>query len=89
MPFRQKYIPFNWPAIAGCPICYIKGDKVVTRDGREGIVIDFEFDSNLTCYKDGKPSQGHFIVTVDFGSYTSKYLRHDLSGKRLGHGGFW
>lgn len=80
---RRKYIPFNWPSIAGCPIVYQKGDIVKTRDGRWGVVIDFKFQDNLILYKDDKPSRGFFIVTVDHDGHTSQYLRHDLSGKRL------
>ena len=89
MQDRRKYIPFHWPSAAGHPIVYQKGDMVKTRDGRLGIVTGYEFQDDLILYQGNEPSRGFFIVTVDHGGYTSQYLRHDLSGKRFGHGGFW
>jgi hypothetical protein len=80
---RRKYIKFHYPSIAGIPIVYQKGDMVKTRDGRWGVVIDYEFHDDLILYEKNKPSRGFFIVIVDHGGYTSRYLRHDLSGKRL------
>jgi hypothetical protein len=85
---RRRYIPFHSPAVAGAPIVYQKDDMVKTRDGRRGVVVDYKFQDDLIIFKDNEPSRGFFIVTVDHGGYTSQYLRHDLSGKRLG-GCFW
>lgn len=73
----------HWPHIAGFPICYIESDRVKTRDGRIGIVIGYEWEHDLVIYKDGEPSKGFFMVTVDFGDHTEKFFRHDLSGERF------
>lgn len=78
----------HWPAIAGMPVTYWEGDEVKTRDGRKGTVLGYSWEHDLVIYKDGMPSKGVFIVTIDFGDHTENYLRHDLSGKRL-RGGFW
>lgn len=83
---RRKYIPFHSPSVFGTPIVYQKGDMVKTRDGRWGIVTDFQFQDDLILYKENKPSRGFFIVTVDHGGYASQYLRHDLTGKRFPNG---
>jgi len=78
----------HWPSIAGTPVTYWEGDQVKTRDGRVGTVIGYSWEHDLIIYKDGVPSKGFFIVTVDFVTHTEKYLRHDLSGKRFSGGGF-
>ena len=78
----------HWPAIAGFPVCYIEGDKVRTRDGREGTVLGYDWHHDLVIYKDGVPTKGFFIITVDFGEYAEEFLRHDLSGERFDNGGF-
>ncbi len=67
----------------GVPICFWEGDKVKTRDGREGTVLGYEWEDDLVSYRDGIPSKGFFLVIVDFGNHTEKFLRHDLSGKRF------
>lgn len=86
---RTKYLKFNSPSIAGIPMTYQEGDKVVTRDGRKGVVVKYEFEDNLVLYeKDNSPSRGFFLITVDFGKYQSKCLRHDLNGERFGYSGF-
>lgn len=86
---RTKYLKFNWPSIAGVPITYQKGDRVLTRDGREGVVVKYEFEDNLTLYgKDNTPSRGFFLVIVDFGNYQTKFLRHDLFGERFSNQDF-
>jgi len=79
----------HWPSIAGIPKTYQEGDEVRTRDGRIGTVIGYSWEDDLIIYKDGAPSKGFFIVTVDFGTHTERYLRHDLSGERFSGGGFW
>lgn len=71
------------PSIAGFPVVYTEGDSVKTRDGREGIVLGYTWENDLVIWKDGIQSKGFFIVTVDFGNHTEKFLRHDLSGKRF------
>ena len=78
----------HWPSIAGCPVCYFEGDEVTTRDGRVGTVLGYNWDHDLVLYKDGKPSKGFFIVIVDFVTYTEKFIRHDLTGKRFPTRGF-
>ena len=86
---RTNYLKFNFPHIAGCPITYVKGDEIVTKDGRKGVVVKYEFQDDLVLYdKDNIPSRGFFIITVDFGIYQSRFVRRDLSGTRLS-GGFW
>ena len=55
---RRKYIPFHTPSVFGTPIVYQKGDMVKTRDGRWGIVTDFQFQDDLILYKENKPSRG-------------------------------
>jgi hypothetical protein len=67
----------------GVPICFWEGDEVKTRDGRKGIVLGYIAGKMTLIYRDGLPSKGFFIVTVDFGTCTEKFLRHDLSGKRF------
>ncbi len=79
----------HFPVISGIPLTYWEGDVVKTRDGREGIVLGYEWDHKLVIYRDGKPSKGFYIVTVDFGNYAERFLRHDLTGKRFPKGGFW
>ena len=78
----------HFPAIAGVPVVYWEGDTVRTRDGRQGTVLGYTWENDLVIWKDGIPSKGFFIVTVDFGNHTEKFLRHDLSGKRFLSGGF-
>ena len=73
----------HFPSVAGVPVVYWKGDDVKTRDGRKGTVLGYTWENDLVIWKDGLPSKGFFIVTVDHGEYTAKYLRHDLSGKRF------
>ena len=77
----------HFPSVAGVPVVCWKGDSVKTRDGREGIVLGYTWENDLVIWKDGVPSKGFFIVTVDFGSYAEKFLQHDLGGKRFS-GGF-
>jgi len=79
-----------WPAIAGTPVTFQPGDKVITRGGKVGKVLKSSWKHDLVLYRDPKkePEKGFFIVTVDFGGYKSDFLRHDLSGQRL-VGGFW
>ena len=79
----------RWPSIAGIPVTYLEGDEVRTRDGKVGTVLGYEWEHDFVNFVNGRPSKGFFIVTVDFGTYTQKYLRHDLSGKRFSRGGFW
>ena len=79
----------RWPSIAGIPLTYWEGDEVKTRDGRVGTVLGYSWEHDLVICIDGEPSKGFFVVTVDFGDHTEQFLRHDLSGKRFGHGGFW
>jgi hypothetical protein len=79
----------HWPSVFGCPVCYIESDHVKTRDGREGTVLGYSWDHDLVIYQDGIPSKGFFIVTVDLGDHTEKFLRHELSGTRFGRGGSW
>ena len=79
----------HWPSIAGTPVTYWEGDEVKTRDGRVGTVLGYSWKHDLVIYIDGVPSKGFFIVIVDFGDHVERFLRHDLSGKRFGHGGFW
>lgn len=74
----------NFPSVLGVPICFWEGDKVKTRDGREGTVLGYEWEHDLVSYRNGISSKGFFLVIVDFGSYTEKFLRHDLCGKRFG-----
>ena len=85
---RRKDILTHSEAAGGYPMVYQKGDMVKTRDGIWGIVVDFKFESNLVLFEGKKPERGFYIVTVDHGGYTAKYLRYDLSGKRFFNGGF-
>ncbi len=71
------------PSVAGVPFVHQEGDTVRTRDGRKGTVLGYTWENDLVIWKDGIPSKGFFIVIVDFGNYTEKFLRHDLSGKRF------
>jgi len=36
--------------------------------------------------KNEEPSKGFFLVTVDFGEYSEKFLRQDLIGERFVNG---
>lgn len=74
----------HFPSVAGVPVVYWKGDTVRTRDGRKGIVLGYTWEHDLVIYKGSIPSKGFFIVTVDFGRYTEKFLRQDLDGERFG-----
>ncbi len=78
----------HFPSIAGFPVVYWEGDSVKTRDGRKGTVLGYTWENDLVIFKDGVPSKGFFIVTVDFGNHTEQYLRHDLGGERFASGGF-
>ncbi|MDE1843755.1 MAG: hypothetical protein KGI10_00335 [Thaumarchaeota archaeon] len=75
----------HFPSIAGVPVVHWEGDTVRTRDGRQGTVLGYTWENDLVIWKDGMPSKGFFIVTVDFGNHTERFLRHDLSGKRFGN----
>ncbi len=33
--------------VVGFPLCYHKGTKVVTKDGRRGTVLDFKWENKL------------------------------------------
>ena len=79
----------NWPSVAGIPITYQEGDEVITRDGRIGTVIGYSWKHDLVIFQNDKVSKGFFLVTVDFEGHTEDFLRHDLSGRRFGRGGFW
>ena len=78
----------HFPSIAGVPVVYREGDTVRTRDGRKCTVLGYTWENDLVIWKDGVPSKGFFIVTVDFGNYTEKFLRHDLIGKQFLGGRF-
>ena len=74
----------HWPAIAGVPVTYWEGDRVKTKDEREGTVLGYDWEHDLVIYDEkGVPSKGFFIVTVDFGDYIEKHIRQNLSGDRF------
>ena len=80
-PERKPYMKQNWPHIAGIALTYKEGDKVMTKDGREGTVLGSKWEHELVLYRNNeKPEKGYFIVTLDFGDHTEKHIRDDLIG---------
>ena len=72
---------FCTPHIAGIEISYQPGDKVKTRDGRDGKCVGSIWTVDLI--NDEKLDVGDFISKIDFGDHFEYHDRDDLTGSRF------
>jgi len=89
MACHRNETVYHQSHVVGFPLCYKKGAKVVTKDGRRGTVLDFKWKHNLIIFLNGRAHKGFYIITVDFENCTEEFLRQDLSGPQFSDGGFW
>ena len=75
---------YNSPHVGGIPIIFKEGDRVKTKDGREGTVLGSDWISSLVLYRyQSEPRMGYFLVKVDFGDHFEYHIRQDLTGERF------
>ncbi len=83
-PVKRGEVGHNSPYINDIPITFQDGDKVTTRDGREGIVLESVwFPSNVLYRYNDEPRMGYYYIKVDFGDHYEYHLRLDLTGNRF------
>ena len=81
---KKGEIGYNSPHVGGIPIIYKEGDRVRTRNGREGTVLGSDWIASLVLYRyESEPRMGYFLVKVDFGDHFEYHIRQDLSGDRF------
>ncbi len=77
-------IGFNSPHVGGIPVTYKEGDRVRTKDERDGTVLGSDWIDSLVLYRyESEPRIGYFLVKVDFGDHIEYHIRQDLSGERF------
>jgi len=80
---QNDIVFFKYPHASGIALTYFPGDKVITKDGRKGLVEGSILLSDLVIFEKGKPTSYHYVVKVNFGDYSEYHVREDLSGKRI------
>lgn len=81
---RKGEIGFNSPHVNGVPVTFKEGDRVKTKDGRDGTVLGSDWVGDLVLYRyNDEPRMGYFIVKVDFGDHIEYHIRNDLFGPRF------
>ena len=84
MRIEKGKMGHNCPHVGGIPIIFKEGDRVRTRDGREGTVLGSDWISSLVLYRyASEPRMGYFLVKVDFGDHIEYHTRQDLTGERF------
>ena len=85
----RKKIPkgevwYNKPAVAGIPITFGDGDKVITKDGRTGTVLGSKWIDSLVINDElNQPRSGYFLVDVEIDGKVESHIRNNLSGERI------
>lgn len=80
----QGIVPCNVPVVAKVPITFPDGDKVVTLDGRHGIVKGSSWFAELVLYDElDQPRSGYFIVDVIIDGKIESHIRNNLRGWRI------
>jgi hypothetical protein len=81
---RKGDVGHNSPHVIGVPITFNEGDRVKTKDGREGTVLGSRWFDELVLYRyESESRMGYFLVKVDFGDHIEYHVRNDLSGDRF------
>jgi len=81
---RKGEIGFNSPHVNGVPITFKEGDRIRTKDGRDGTVLGSDWIDSLVLYRhENEPRMGYFLVKVDFGDHIEYHIRNDLLGDRF------
>jgi len=81
---RKGDVGHNSPHVTGFPVTFKEGDRVKTKDGREGTVLGSRWFDELVLYRyESEPRLGYFLVKVDFGDHIEYHIRNDLSGERF------
>jgi len=81
---KKGAVGHNSPHVSGFPITYKEGDRVKTKDGREGTVLGSDWIDDLVLYRYENESRiGYFLVKIDFDDHIEYHIRNDLSGERF------